>query len=63
MISVCITINDRVIEYIEAVRIKGKGKGTRCTYQTNTGHVLTHDYDEGAVALAKRLLDLAARHK
>ena len=60
MIHVEIYINDRVIVSASAVRIKGK-PGQRCTYRTGRGHILSHDYDEGAVALAKRLLDDATR--
>ena len=60
MIRVEISINNRVIVSASAVRIKGK-PGQRCTYKTADGHILTHDYDEGAVALAKRLLDDAIR--
>lgn len=59
MISIEVKINDRCIFYADAVRIKGKGKGMRCTYQTNQGQIITHDYDEGFKPLVKRLLDLS----
>lgn len=58
MISIEVKINDTCIFYAEAVRIKGKGRGTRCTYRTMQGQILTHDYDEGFKPLVKRLLDV-----
>ena len=56
MISVEIKINGKVIIAAEAVRITGN-PGERCTYRTRDNRILTHDYDEGAIPLAKRLLD------
>lgn len=58
MISIEVKINDTCIFYAEAVRIKGKGRGTRCTYRTGQGQIITHDYDEGFKPLVKRLLDV-----
>jgi hypothetical protein len=58
MISIEVKINDACIFYAEAVRIKGKGRHTRCTYRTGQGQILTHDYDEGFKPLVKRLLDV-----
>lgn len=59
MISVEVTINGQCIFYAEAVRIKGKGRGTRCTYRTSQGQILTHDYDAGFKPLVKQLLDVS----
>jgi hypothetical protein len=56
MISVEIKINGQVILAAEARRITG-GPGERCSYQTGDNRIITHDYDEGAIPLAKRLLD------
>ena len=58
MISVSVAVNGREIFYAEAVRVKGKGRGTRCTYRTGAGQIITHDYDAGFKPLIKQLLDI-----
>jgi len=57
MISVGIFINNQLIRSISAKRLGNKTTGV-CTYKTDGGLLVTHCREDGAVALAKKLLDL-----
>ena len=56
MIKVQIWINKRCILEETAVRIKGN-KGENCSYRLSDGRIITHDFDEGAKALSRRIID------
>lgn len=55
MIRVCIFMNSKTLVEMKAFRMEGR-PGERCTYKLSDGRYLTHDYDEGAVELAVRML-------
>jgi hypothetical protein len=63
MISVCIFINEKMIERVDAVNVSGQvgleyGKGIQA-YETKGlafNGVLYHNYDDGAIPLAISLL-------
>lgn len=62
MIRVTIAINEDIIADVHAVRVKGH-PGQQCTYKVTQEGLgllgfITHDYDEGAVALSQRLLGM-----
>lgn len=61
MISVTICINNRPIVHRSAVNVR-RNKHAKlgqaiCDYEVDDGRVLVHDRDEGAVALAIRMLE------
>lgn len=56
MISVSISINGEPI-YARSARRVGGESGEMCTYLVDDGNVITHHYDDGAVILAKKMLD------
>ena len=56
MLTVAILINGHPIMARSAVN-KGEVDGKICKYEVDTGEVILHDPDAGAVALAKMLLD------
>lgn len=55
MISVVIYINNQSIVLRAARRIKGE-PGELCHYKVDDGRTIAHHYDEGAVALAIKML-------
>ena len=61
MLSVAIFINGKQIYRRDAVRIKGQPHEL-CTYLTD-GITIQHDYDEGAEALAMKLLKLTMEER
>lgn len=56
MITVSIFINNNPILTRSAYRIKGN-EGESCQYHCDDGSMITHNYDDGAVVLAKKMLD------
>lgn len=54
MLTVSILINGNPIMARSAVRVENNGQ---CFYQVDTGEKITHDPKDGAVVLAKKLLD------
>lgn len=56
MITVSVLINGEPIYARSAVRIAGEA-GEVCTYACDDGTELTHNYNDGAVKLAHKLLD------
>lgn len=56
MLGVTIHINGQVIYARTAVLRGGDGKGM-ARYETDTGQVVWHDPEDGAMVLAKKLLD------
>ena len=58
MITVTILINGQPIITRSAVRKeKGNRKGKVSHYMVDTGNIIEHNYDDGAVPLAKKMLD------
>ena len=58
MITVTIFVNGAPILSRSATRInKTVIKGKKSHYKVDTGDTITHDYDDGAVILAKKMLD------
>ena len=58
MITVVIYINDRVIYTRSARRMESLKKGKKIyKYQVDNGSVIKHNYENGAVCLAKKMLD------
>jgi hypothetical protein len=58
MITVTILINGQPVITRSAVRReKGNRKGKISHYMVDTGAIIEHAYDDGAVALAKKMLD------
>jgi hypothetical protein len=58
MITVAILINSNPIMARSATNIgEVEDDSGCCRYQVDTGAVITHNPDDGAVALAKKLLD------
>jgi hypothetical protein len=55
MISVSIFINLKPV-YTRTARNIGQ-KGSICSYELDTGEIIEHNPDEGAVVLAKKMLD------
>lgn len=56
MLTVAILVNGHPLYSRSAVRIKGES-GQTCEYECDDGSVIVHDYNDGAVALAHKLLD------
>lgn len=56
MITVSISINGNPILTRSATQGHPLGQG-RYEYNLDDGHVVEHDYDDGAVVLAKMMLD------
>jgi len=56
MITVNILINGQPLFTRSAWRTKGKS-GEKCTYKLDDGSTVKHNYDDGAIPLAKKLLD------
>jgi hypothetical protein len=56
MISVVININDKTIMARSASRIEGE-EGEICTYKVDDGRIIKHDYNDGCVKLAIKLLE------
>lgn len=61
MISVVIYVNGHPVTARSAIRIKGE-KGI-CEYFVDDGSIIKHDFNDGAVALAKKLLDTVKEKK
>ncbi len=58
MITVTIFINDRPLYTRSCVNVGESDKlGNWCRYKCDDGSVIIHDYDAGAVELAKQMLD------
>jgi hypothetical protein len=57
MITVSILINGEPLVARSCKRVDGEA-GEICTYFTDCGHEIEHNYNDGAVALAHKLLDL-----
>ena len=58
MITVAISINGNVVFARSAVNISEEtGAGTVCKYKVDDGSIIVHEYDDGAVVLAKKMLD------
>lgn len=57
MITVCIYVNNAPVTARSAVLVK-ETKGGLNTYKVDDGQLIVHDTRLGAVALAKRMLDL-----
>lgn len=62
MITVSILINGQPIYTRSARRLTEKGKGN-CAYAVDTGQTIEHNYEDGAVVLAKKLLDTIKEEK
>jgi len=71
MLNVKIEVNGIPIVAVHAGRIKGEGVGELCEYivfidkgkgEDVLGHI-SHFYDDGAVVLAKKMLDLYVEKK
>lgn len=56
MITVSILINGQPLYTRSAYRLEGK-QGEVCKYKCDDGSIITHNYDDGAVKLAHKLLD------
>ena len=56
MLTVSILINGQPIYTRSAFRLEGK-KGEECKYKCDDGSIITHNYNDGAVKLAHKLLD------
>lgn len=56
MITVSIFINNNPILTRSAHRIKGL-EGEICQYHVDDGSIIEHNYNDGAVVLAKKMLD------
>ena len=56
MITVSIFINGNPVITRSARRTRMNKRGVG-TYKLDTGKTLTHNYEEGAIVLAKRMLD------
>lgn len=61
MITVSILINGKAIFTRTAVNIEGRqsgiAKNQACTYKLDTGEIIKHKPIDGAVKLAKKMLD------
>jgi hypothetical protein len=57
VITVSILINGNPIFTRSAVRTVTRERGHPCEYKTDDGTVISHVYEDGAVVLAKKLLD------
>jgi hypothetical protein len=56
MITVSILINGHPVYTRSAINVTQDGSD-KCTYRLDTGQVLTHKRSDGAVRLAKKMLD------
>lgn len=56
MITVTILINGQPLYTRSAFRLEGK-QGEVCKYKCDDGSIITHNYNDGAVQLAHKLLD------
>lgn len=56
MITISILINGQPLYTRSAFRTEGK-QGEVCKYKCDDGSVITHNYNDGAVKLAHKLLD------
>jgi hypothetical protein len=57
MITVVIFVNGNPIFTRTAVRVCGIPGADKCLYNVDTGKKIEHNYNDGAVALAHKLLD------
>jgi len=57
MITVTILINNNPIHTRSAVRMEDEDAVGKATYEVDDGSSIRHNPDEGAVALAKKMLD------
>jgi len=62
MITVCILINGQPIYTRTAVNITDDSKDRTHKYKVDSGVVLSHVRAEGAVVLAKKMLDTIKEH-
>ncbi|MES2355592.1 MAG: hypothetical protein V4568_14580 [Pseudomonadota bacterium] len=58
MITVAILINGQPIVARNAVNLGERDEQGRTAYKTDSGEIVYHARDAGAVALAKKLLDM-----
>lgn len=63
MITVTIAINGHTIYARSAVRVETGKPGEPNLYSVDDGTMLAHKYHDGAVALAKRMLDTICEPK
>jgi hypothetical protein len=63
MITVAILINGNPIVARNAVNQNRKNKKGQTAYKTDSGEIIYHDPKDGAVALAKKLLDTIMNDK
>lgn len=62
MITVSILINGQPIYTRTAIRVEsGNRKGKISRYKVDDGTVISHHYDDGAVILAKMMLDTISK--
>jgi len=57
MITVTIAINEKVIFARSGHRIGDEKDPKKYQYKLDDGTILTHNYEEGCVPLAKKMLD------
>lgn len=57
MITVAILINGQPIFTRTAVNVSELGEGPVCKYRVDDNSIIEHDRDDGAVVLAKKMLD------
>lgn len=57
MLTVAILINGNPIVAKNAINQGRYGEQGKTAYKTDSGEIIYHDPDEGAVVLAKKLLD------
>lgn len=57
MMSVNITVNGRLIGRATCKRIAEPGRDGKARYRTDSGEIVRHDPNDGAEALAKKLID------
>ena len=62
MITVVIDINGHT-KYARSARNVGEAAGGKCAYRLDTGDELLHDPKDGAVVLAKMMLDTVREPK
>lgn len=63
MITVAILINGQPIHARTAVNQAKKNKKGETAYKVDTGEIVWHDRDDGAIELAKKLLDTIKEQK
>jgi hypothetical protein len=57
MITVQISINGGCIYARSAVKIKDEDANGKAAYRVDDGQIIEHNYSDGAIVLAKKLLD------